>query len=656
MIRVITFVVLVVMGVPLVAARDTHAAPGITTRVNVDGLGNQGNGISCCPVISGDSNIVAYYSVASNLVAGDVNGQYDVFVHNRQTGSAERVSVQTGGGEANGGSSWPSINGDGRYVAFLSAASNLVPGDTNSSCDYNNDTVPENCVDVFLRDRLAASTTRVSVATGGGQANYDSGEAAISADGRFVAFSSFSSNLVGGDTHSCTDFGYPYNCSDVFVHDRQTGVTERISISSDEAQSNGDSYLPSVSSDGHYVAFYSVASNLVPGDTNNSCDNNGDSLYSENCGDVFVRDRHAGTTTRVSVATGGSQGNADSDGPVVSPDGRYIVFYSLASNLVTGDTNNSCDVNADNVFTDNCRDVFLHDRVTGVTERVSVDSAGGQGNERSGGTFHGVDLSADSRYVTFHSIASNLVSGDASMCDINGDTIAGESCVDVFVRDRETATTVRVSVDSAGNQGNGISASPAMSANGRFIAFDSTASNLVPNDTNLCNMDADPELENCYDVFVHDLGDSDADGVLDPFDADTDTDGDLVKNLTETRCGSNPSIAGSLPERIDTPGDDDADTLVNEALPPGAAAYDCDGDGYAWTREANATTSDQDPCGGSGWPSDLLTACSVPEHTDCAGRRELRDAGAAARERAWGTRASARGGVPGAVECGRCDD
>lgn len=597
---------------------DSSASPGTTTRISVDSLGNQGNEQSCCPVISGDGNVVAFYSFASNLVAADTNGQYDVFARNRQTAVTERVSIPTGGGEANKGSAWPAINGDGRFVAFLSAASNLVPVDTNNSCDYDGNTVPENCVDVFVRDRLGATTTRVSVATGGGQAIYDSGEPAISADGRFVAFSSYSSNLVGGDTHSCADFGYPYNCSDVFVHDRQTGVTERVSISSDEVQSNGDSYLPSVSGDGHYVAYYSVASNLVTGDTNNSCDNNGDSVYAENCADVFIRDRFAGTTTRVSIATGGGQGNSDSSGPVITADGRYVVFYSLASNLVAGDTNNLCDVNADNVFIDNCRDVFLHDRVMAVTERVSLDNGGGQGNNRSGGTFHGVDLSGDGRYVSFHSQASNLVPGDTSLCDLNGDTIAGEECIDVFVRDRTIGTTVRISVDSSGTQGNGHTASPAMSASGRVVAFDSTASNLVPNDTNLCQMDADPGLENCYDAFAHDLGDSDVDGVLDPFDVNTNSDGDSLSDLVENRCGSNPSNGASLPERIDTPGDDDGDTFVNEALPPGAETYDCDGDGYKGSAEAHVTTSDQDPCGGSGWPSDIIPGGIQPNTLNIA--------------------------------------
>jgi hypothetical protein len=125
-------------------------------------------------------------------------------------------------------------------------------------------------------------------------------------------------------------------------------------------------------------------------------------------------------------------------------------------------------------------------------------------------------------------------------------------------------------------------------------------------------MDPDAAADPCPDVFRRDLGDADSDSTPDPFDADTDSDGDSVWNLTEAKCGSNAFNAASRPERIDTAGDDDGDAAANETLPPGAALYDCDGDGYRGSAETHVTTSDQDPCGGSGWPSDVLPGGLLP--------------------------------------------
>ncbi len=224
------------------------------------------------------------------------------------------------------------MSADGRHVAFESYATNLVATDTN------------NRLDIFVRDTSLATTTRANLDSGGNQANDDSFFQAISADGRFVAFASFASNLVAGDTADC---GVPpiftFNCLDVFVRDLQTGTTEMVSVSSAEVPSNDFSYLPAISGDGRYVAFLSYATNLVPGDANNFCDTDGDGARLENCPDVFVRDRLLGTTTLASVGAG-VQGNAESYSPRISGDGRYVGFVSLASNLVPGDTNNSCAV------------------------------------------------------------------------------------------------------------------------------------------------------------------------------------------------------------------------------------------------------------------------------------------------------------------------
>jgi len=399
------------------------AATGATTRVSVASDGTQANNDSesAPSAISADGHYVAFGSSASNLVAGDTNGKWDVFVRDRDTGATTRVSVATDDTQADTDSYVAGISADGRYVAFVSLASNLVAGDTNGQRD------------LFVQDRVTGATTRVSVATDGTQANKNDGlQSAISADGRYVAFHSSASNLVAGDTNGTND---------VFVHDRVTGATTRASVATDGTQANGHNFGVSISADGGYVAFDSLASNLVAGDTNGKWD-------------VFVHDRDTGATTRVSVATDGTQANNESLG-AISADGRFVAFGSLASNLVAGDTNGQ-------------RDVFMHDRDAGATTRVSVATDGTQGN---GDSLQPM-ISADGRYVTFESVASNLVAGDT-----NGQR-------DVFVHDRVTRAITRVSVASSGTQGNGDSSVPAISADGRYVAFDSDASNLVAGDTN----------------------------------------------------------------------------------------------------------------------------------------------------------------------------
>jgi archaellum component FlaF (FlaF/FlaG flagellin family) len=286
-------------------------------------------------------------------------------------------------------------------------------------------------------------TSRVSVASDGTQGNHVSWFPSVSADGRYVAFESNADNLVPSDTN---------NFEDIFVHDRQTGQTSRISVASDGTQGNGYSAIPAISADGRYVAFSSNADNLVSGDTNG-------------VRDVFVHDRQTGQTSRVSVASDGTQVNNHADSPVaISADGRYVTFESRADNLVPDDTNGF-------------QDVFVHDRQTGQTSRVSVASDGTQGN----GLSSGASISSDGSYVAFFSNATNLVPGDT-----NNDA-------DVFVHDRQTGQTSRVSVTSSGIQGNSGSYWPFISADGRYVAFDSAANNLVPGDTN-----------NIQDMFVHD--------------------------------------------------------------------------------------------------------------------------------------------------------
>ncbi len=420
------------------------ALAGTIERVSVNTAGHQGNSYSSLPSVSADGRFVAFLSDASDLVTGDTNDVWDVFVHDRVTGTTERVSVNTEGEEGNWGSGWSSISADGRFVAFYSEASTLVTGDTNS------------CGDVFVHDRETHTTERVSVSSGGEQGNqmsavkdWAAGPISISADGRFIAFPSFASNLVPGDMNDAWD---------VFVHDRGTGTTERLSVNNAGVEGSGDSGYTgaartAMSEDGRFVVFQSLAPDLVPDDTNDTAD-------------VFVRDRLTGTTERVSISSGGVQGNGVSWDVAMSAEGRFVAFASGSDNLVVGDSNGETDV-------------FLHDRGTGTTERLSVGSAG---QESDGWSLLPV-VSADGRFVAFESVASNLVSGDT-----NG-------VLDAFVCDRLAGTIERVSVSAGGKEGNGGSGHPAISADGRFVAFDSEASNLVPGDTN-----------DGADIFVRDRG------------------------------------------------------------------------------------------------------------------------------------------------------
>jgi len=340
---------------------------GTTERVSVSTDGREGNdhsGISGV-AISADGRYVAFDSSAGNLIVeSDSAGQSAVFLRDRDAGTTVQVSVGTGGGPANGGSWGPSISADGRYVAFVSAASDLVAGDTN------------NAHDIFVRDLQTGTTQRVSLTAADQQTDGDSWDCAISGDGRYVAFQSSADDLVSGDTNGQDD---------IFVRDLQAGTTERVSVSNNEYQSNAGSYGPSISADGRYVAFPSDASNLVVSDTNGRRD-------------AFVRDRQAETTVRVSVSSSGAQGNLSSGSRAISADGRYVAFLSYASNLVPGDTNG-------------IEDVFVRDLQTGTTHRVNTSASGAQAN---GATWMGAALSADGRYVTFESDASNLVSGDTN--------------------------------------------------------------------------------------------------------------------------------------------------------------------------------------------------------------------------------------------------
>lgn len=461
--------VVTVLAAGAIPAVGSHS-PGVTQRVSVDSDGNQANSMSGRrgrAALNADGRFVAFDSLASNLVQGDTNDRDDIFVHDRLTREVELVSVSTSGQQGTAQSVSPAISADGRFVAFESSASNLVADDTNGRSD------------VFVRDRVAGTTERVSVGAAGAEGDAASFGAAISADGRFVAFVSDASTLAPGENNFFRD---------VFVRDRVAGTTERVSVSSAGVEGNGFSTPPDISADGRFVTFGSFARNLVAGDTNGSLD-------------IFVHDRAARTTERVSVDSAGAEANAASFLPAIGGDGRFVAFASDASNLVPGDTNAR-------------RDVFVRDRLTGATERASVDSAGAQANSDSAGPGFrgmaaslGVDISDDGRFVSFDSSASNLVEGDMNTCTfVTIQFTAPGTCPDIFVRDRVGHVTHRVSIDSAGAEANHGSTDPAISGDGTVAGFFSLASNLVPGDTNACQVGfVTFEAGRCPDIFVHDV-------------------------------------------------------------------------------------------------------------------------------------------------------
>ncbi len=426
----------VVIAAVALSVSSAGALPGAIQLISASSTGEQANAASGWAQMSADARYVVFLSGATNLVPGDTNAAVDVFVHNRVTGTTERVSISSGGQQLEGGDLVTSgISSDGRYVVFTCGASSLVPGDHNREWD------------VFVRDRVARTTERVSIGTGGEEGDCLSASMAISGEGRYVAFASCATNLVPGDSNGEMQ---------ILVRDRAALTTARVSVSGSGEQGDDLSCCPSISADGRYVAFVSPATNLVAGDSND-------------CWDIFVRDQTAGTTELISVNGSGQSGNADSRYAMISRDGRYVLFTSWASDLVSGDTNDWWDV-------------FLRDRVEGTTERVSVSSSGEEGSRPDaepdlsllGGT------SDDGRYAVFHSDAVGIVPGDTN------------DRSEVFLRDRVAGTTELVSVSVSGESAFGYF--PSISADGRCIAFESTAEDLVPSDSN-----------DCSDIFVRDL-------------------------------------------------------------------------------------------------------------------------------------------------------
>lgn len=405
---------------------------GETTLASVSKKGETANGWSFNPNFRSDGRSLTFLSQASNLALGDSSGT-DVFVRDQATGEVDRASIDHDWLEGKGGGYSPAISGDGSIVAFVSEANNLVPYDDNG-------------LDIFLYELANPKLQRLLASKGGltGSGHVPFVVPHFSENGRFIAFYNRADYLVPNDTNGVED---------VFLHDRDTGETILVSVASDGSQGNNESNQPSLSADGQTIAFASVASNLVAGDNNQVVD-------------VFVHQRSSGETIRVSVDSAGNEGNSYSSNPFLSPNGRYVVFASYATNLVSDDTNEE-------------PDSFVHDLVTGETRRISVASDGTEGNY--GGGFY-PSSSYDGHTILFTSFSNNLVANDTN------------NQRDLFLHDLVTGVTTRPILTSDGSEPNGHTAKAIISGNGRFLVFESEASNLVPNDNN-----------DIPDTFLHDL-------------------------------------------------------------------------------------------------------------------------------------------------------
>ncbi len=392
-------------------------------RVNLGSSLQEADSSTDAGTLSDDGQWVAFSSVASNLLSPDIAGVRDVFLRNITTGEILLVSHDALGQPANDTSGTTlDVSADGRFVAFDSWASNLVPGDTPST------------LDVFLFDRFSGGISRVSKSSSGLAGNAASTDAAVSADGRHIAFSSWADNLVDNDANGQQD---------IFVHDSSTGLTRR--VSQDPAGFGGiaASHSPDISATGRFVAYSTRANNLV---------NEVLGVYHY----IFVHDADTNETWHASKNSLGEFAHGDcSTRPAITPDGRYVAFASQAYNLAFPDNNW-------------VSDIFVHDHLTGLTTRVSVAS---DGSEASGGSILPA-ISEDGRRIAFASGAPNLVP-----TDINGVT-------DVFVHDLNTGKTSCHSRSSAQGQANADSDSPSLSADGSLLLFGSLGSNLVAGDGN----------------------------------------------------------------------------------------------------------------------------------------------------------------------------
>jgi Tol biopolymer transport system component len=408
----------------------TENSTGSASRISMDSQGFQANGASTSPSISADGKLIAFVSNATDILLGDSNGVPDLFLHNTATGTNTFITWNAGGFLPNGASNEPALSADGQFVAFTSAATDLLP----ASADTNNQT------DIFLYTVASATTQRVSLRDNDLQTGGASTSPSISADGSKIAFISLATDLT-----QTTDSN---GAADIFVRNTVANSTTWVSLRDSDLPANGGSSEPAISGDGRFVAFTSTATDLVISDSNAVAD-------------VFIRDLTLNTTTRISLRDNDVETFTGASGsPSISNDGNLVVFTSAATDLVLSDINGVADI-------------FIRNRAPGIgtTTRLSVDSAGLEADGPSANP----KISSDGRYVLFTSDATDLVPNDT-----NGIT-------DLFLRDRSLNTTTRVS-NGIDDEANGASGNPTIAYNSATVswsaAFDSNASNLVVSDTN----------------------------------------------------------------------------------------------------------------------------------------------------------------------------
>lgn len=408
--------------------------PYIAERVNLTYTGSQmttGN-IQDVPTISQDGRYVAFATDSSDIVANDTNNAPDIFVRDRKLGTTVRADLTSTGAQISTGAGGYKMSANGRYVVFPSASSTVVPGDTNSVSD------------LFLRDLKSNTTEMVSLTSTGGLPNSGTSFYDISADGRYIVFTSDASNIVSGDTNAVQD---------IFVRDRKLGTTTLLSKSSSGALANNSSVRPTISCDGSYVAFTSTATNLVVGDTNG-------------VQDVFLVDRVA--NNEISNLTINGNGNVNAPNGMgnidISCNGERLVFASNASNLVPDDSNNATDI-------------FAYSMIDGTFQRVNLDSSGNETvwptNPNTGVlglSSNTIDFSG--RYVAFWANTSTLVAGDTN------------NTSDIFLRDLVDGTTQIISKRSIATQTTQSSFYPSISLDGREVVFASGDTGYVSGDTN----------------------------------------------------------------------------------------------------------------------------------------------------------------------------
>lgn len=449
-----------------------------------------GDDASFNPSISEDGRFLAFSSRAMNLVDGDTNFAEDVFVYDRENDTLERVSVADGAVEANDDSTMPSLSTDGRYVAFQSEATNLVPDDTNGDVDRSFGR------DIFVYDRETDMIDRVSLTDTGGESNQASERPSISGDGRFVAFVSGANNLVT----DCDNGEF-----NVYLYDRTEDTIVGIPVPAGAYEvdpeaadpvivtANLNSLNPAISSDGRFVAFeFSV-------------DKSEDSNPGYQYRDIYYYDRFATNVVRIT----GSEIGLDADGtdsrsPSISSDGRYIAFQSNLEGLDFHDTNSATDV-------------FVFDRVEGSTRLVSLKEGEAEQDLTESTN---PSISGGGQHVAFESRVSNFVVSDEN------------SSSDIFVKDLRSGLIKRVSESAARIEADGESFAPSISSEGLVVAFESNATNLVDDDSNFAS-----------DIFVAFTEDQGPNSIADLLS--------LSSNIGANRTGAN-SYQASVSDLVQT--------------------------------------------------------------------------------------------------------